>query len=218
MFPPDVKICGLTRRSDVEAAAASGARYGGVILAPGGRRSVAVAGAGALFAGLPLAPVGVFVDAEAETVAEAATVAGLRVVQLHGSEPAATARALRADGRWAVWKAVHVRDADSLARAADEYASDVDALLLDGWSPSAPGGTGTRFDWDALAARRAELPETLALVVAGGLDPENVARAIELLRPQVVDVSSGVETAPGVKDPAAIRAFIAAARGAALKG
>lgn len=218
MFPPDVKICGLMRRSDAEAAAAAGARYGGVILASGGKRSVAVAAAGALFSGLPLAPVGVFVDASADAVAEAAGVAGLRVVQLHGSEPVATARALRADGRWAVWKAVRVRDADSLARAAEEYADEVDALLLDGWSPNAPGGTGTRFDWDALAARRAELPDTLAVVVAGGLDPENVARAIEALRPRVVDVSSGVESAPGVKDPAAISAFIAAARGAARKG
>ena len=96
----------------------------------------------------------------------------------------------------------------------DDYADAIDGLHVEGWSPLAPGGTGTSFDWDALAARRGRIPGSLSLIVAGGLGPDNVARAAALLRPAVVDVSSGVELSPGVKDPAALTAFIAAARGA----
>jgi len=211
MSVPEVKICGLTRRMDAELAAASGARYGGAILAPGGKRSITAEAAADLFQDLPLRRVGVFVDADPAAVRLAAETAGLDVLQLHGSESAEDARELRAAGPWKVWKAIRLRDPDDLTRAVDEYAADVDGLLLDGWSPDAPGGTGTSFDWDALASRRADVPDTLRLIVAGGLNPGNVGRAVSLLRPAVVDVSSGVELSPGVKDAAAIPAFIAAA-------
>lgn len=211
MYPPEVKICGLTRRSDAELAASSGARYGGAIFATGGKRSVTPTTVAEIFVGLSLVRVGVFVDEDPIRLAEAAKTAGLDVIQLHGSESGLEASAIRSMGEWAVWKAIRVREPSQLAAAVDEYAGRVDGLLLDGWSPDAPGGTGTRFDWDALAAERETLPGELKLIIAGGLSPNNVARAIELLRPDVVDVSSGVELSPGVKDPAAIPAFIAAA-------
>jgi phosphoribosylanthranilate isomerase len=212
MTAPEIKICGITRRSDAEAVASSGAGYVGAILAPGGKRSVSAAAAAALFADLPLRRVGVFVDAPAATVREQAETAALDVIQLHGDEPPALVRDVRASGPWRVWKAVRVRTPDLLERAIDDYAGDVDGILLDGWSPDAHGGTGTTFDWQALARHRGRLPASVRLIVAGGLSRGNVARAIELLRPSVVDVSSGVETSPGVKDPAAVSDFVAAVR------
>jgi phosphoribosylanthranilate isomerase len=134
------------------------------------------------------------------------------VVQLHGAESPEIAAALR-EGGWTVWKAIRLREPEELARAVDEYGAAVDGLLLEGWSPVAPGGTGTSFDWEALAARREEMPDSISLILAGGLNPGNVARAASLLRPAVVDVSTGVEHSPGLKDPAAVAAFVAAARG-----
>ena len=214
MSTPRVKICGLTRRSEAEGAASSGAAYGGVILAGGWKRSVAPETAAELFDGLPLLlRVGVFVDAPIEEMRRAAETVRLDVLQLHGSESPETVAALRESGSWAIWKAIRLRDPEELARAVDEYAGVVDGLHLDGWSPDAPGGTGTSFDWDGLAARRESVPDSIDLIVAGGLNPSNVARAAALLRPTVVDVSSGVELSPGVKDPAAVAAFVVAARG-----
>lgn len=211
MLAPGVKICGLRRREDAEAAASAGALYGGVILAPGGKRTISPREVPALFEGLSLRRVGVFVDAPLADLRRDADFAGLHVLQLHGDEAPAFARELRDGGDLTVWKAVRVRVPDDLRQAIERYAGSVDALLLDGWSPDARGGTGTAFDWEDLAEQRSLLPETLGLVVAGGLNPANVSRAIRILRPDVVDVSSGVETAPGVKDPAAVRAFVEAA-------
>ncbi|MBW3628823.1 MAG: phosphoribosylanthranilate isomerase [Gemmatimonadetes bacterium] len=210
---PTIKICGLTRRSDAELAAAAGADYGGAILAPNGKRSITAEAAAEIFADLPLNRVGVFVDASVEETSRAARAARLDVLQLHGQETAETIRALRSAGSWVIWKAIRLRDPDDLTRALERFDGIVDGLLIDGWSPVAPGGTGTSFDWDALASTRAHIPDTLPLILAGGLNSGNVARAIALLRPSVVDVSSGVELSPGVKDPAAVPAFIAAARG-----
>jgi phosphoribosylanthranilate isomerase len=209
---PAIKICGITRRSDAEAVARSGAMYVGAILAPGGKRSVSPAVAAALFADLPLGRVGVFVDADVDTLREQAEGAALDVLQLHGDETPALVRDIRAWGAWRVWKAVRVRTPDLLDRAIDDYAAHVDGILLDGWSPDAHGGTGAVFDWEALARHGARLPPTVRLIVAGGLNAANVGRAIELLRPSVVDVSSGVETSPGVKDPPAVSEFVAAVR------
>ena len=214
MSSPQVKICGLTLRADAERAAAGGAAYGGAILAPGGKRSITPAAAAELFADLSLVRVGVFVDAPLEEMLRAAEIARLDVLQLHGAESPALARSLREAGSWTVWKSIRLRDPEELGRAVDDYADAIDGLHLEGWSPLAPGGTGTSFDWDALATRRERIPDSLSLIVAGGLSPANVGRAAALLRPTVVDVSSGVELSPGVKDPAAVTAFIAAARGA----
>ncbi|HEX6924417.1 MAG TPA: phosphoribosylanthranilate isomerase [Longimicrobiaceae bacterium] len=206
-----VKICGLTRRPDAELAAASGAHYGGVILAPGGRRSIDLAAAAEVLDGLPLRRVGVFVDATVEEMRRAAHIVSLDVLQLHGSELPETAQQLRSEGRWEVWKALRPRPGMDLVTELRRYAGRVDGILLDGWSPSAPGGTGTPFPWEAVAPHRDAIPPRVSLVVAGGLSPSNVRAAIELLRPDVVDVSSGVEDSPGVKNADAVTAFISAA-------
>jgi phosphoribosylanthranilate isomerase len=203
-WPPAVKVCGLTRHQDARVAAEAGARYLGVILAPGYRRTVTPEAARVILDGLPAHRAGVFVNATADELRRAADAAPLDVLQLHGDESPELAAALRAEG-FTVWKAVRPRSGDEFARAAARFAGGVDALLVDGFSPDARGGTGTAFDWAAL-------PAGLAVVAAGGLRPENVAEAAAILRPDVVDVSSGVESAPGEKDPHAVRAFVAAVR------
>jgi phosphoribosylanthranilate isomerase len=216
MTIPAVKFCGLTRPADALVAASLGAEYAGVILAPGGRRSISPASAAEVFADLHPQRVGVFVDAELDAVRRTAEVVGLAVVQLHGSETPAEVATLRAEGRWTVWKAVRPRSAADFRDALERYGSVADGLLLDGWSPTAAGGVGAHFPWEEIAACRVEIPLARTFVMAGGLTPDNVERAIGLLRPDVVDVSSGVESAPGVKDPAALRSFFEAARRAAL--
>lgn len=211
-----VKICGLRRREDVEAAASAGADYAGFVFAPSPRR-VEEGRVEALMQGLDLTPVGVFVDAASEEVLATAEREGLRVVQLHGSESPEICAALREAGL-EVWKAVRPRSRRELARQAERYRR-VDALLVEGHSPVAAGGTGTSFPYEWLSDRPGaggggtEGPVPV-LVLAGGLSPETVAAAIRAVRPRVVDVSSGVERAPGEKDPRRIRAFVRAARGA----
>lgn len=206
------KICGLTRRSDAELAAAAGATHAGVILARGGRRSIDPSLAATLLEGLPLRKVGVFVNGAPAEVAEAARTARLDVLQLHGDEGVAEIEALRREGGWEIWKAVRPRGADDFRAAVDAFGERVDGILLDGWSPVAPGGTGASFPWEEIAPVRAILPPGILLIAAGGLDAGNVGRAIDLLAPDLVDVSSGVELSPGIKDPAAVPAFVAAAR------
>ncbi|HEX6937823.1 MAG TPA: phosphoribosylanthranilate isomerase [Longimicrobiales bacterium] len=208
-----VKICGVCRPEDAAIAEECGADYIGVILAPGYGRSRTPEEAARIWAAAPRSRrAGVFVDPSPGSVLEAAERLALDVVQLHGAEAPESVAALRAQGRFRVWKAVRPRGPEDVVAAVAAYASAADALLLDGGSGGAAGGTGARFDWDAVAAVRGRLPPDLALVVAGGLDPENVAAAIARLSPDVVDVSSGVERSPGVKDPDRVRAFIAAAR------
>ncbi len=207
-----VKLCGICRPADAALAAAAGADYLGVILSPGFRRSQAAEAAASIYAAAgTLRRAGVFVDAAQGTIEEAVAGYQLRVIQLHGAEPPALARALRRPGL-EVWKALRPRSPEELLAAAQAYADAADALLLDG---AGAGGTGTRFDWEAVARVRERLPAGLRLVVAGGLTAANVAEAVARLRPDVVDVSSGVESAPGEKSPEAVRAFLAAARAAA---
>jgi phosphoribosylanthranilate isomerase len=212
---PAVKICGLTRRADAVAAVGAGASYLGVILMPGGRRSLTVAQAAQVVGGLAARKVGVFVNQDAESILAASAQVELDVIQLHGDESPAFVDALRARAGRAIWKAVRPRDAAEFLDAVSRYSASVDALVLDGWSETAYGGTGAAFPWEAVAAVRAVLPASVALVAAGGLGEANVARAVALLRPAVVDVSSGVEAAPGRKDHTKIRAFVRAARAAA---
>lgn len=210
-WPPEVKVCGLTRPDDAEAAAEAGARYLGAVLAPGGKRTVTAERAAVIFGSLPVLRAGVFVNATAHELRRAAERARLDVLQLHGDEPPELAAALRAEG-YTVWKALRPRSGDQAAREAVVYAGAVDALLLDGFSAHARGGTGTAFPWREVAEQLAAAGLDLPLVAAGGMRPGNVAEAAAILRPRVVDVSSGVESAPGVKDHAAIRAFVAAVR------
>lgn len=192
-------------------AADAGAAWGGVILAPGRGRTQTLDGAAAIFEGAPLRRVGVFVDAAVDEVVEAVGVLSLDAAQLHGDETVATAERIRAAAGCEVWKALRVRTPADAASGALLWHGVADALLLDGWSPDAHGGAGVRFDWPGVAA--AGMPAGMRLVVAGGLTPENVAGAIAMLRPSIVDVSSGVESAPGRKSPGKVHAFVAAVRG-----
>lgn len=213
---PRVKICGLTRRVDAQAAADAGASYGGVILAPGHHRSLDLAAAADVFGDLELERVGVFIDPVPHDVARAAERLRLSVVQLHGDEPPEFTAELRSSGPFTVWKAIRVRSAADLLEAVDRYAGSVDGLLLDGWSAHGHGGTGSRFGWEEAAEHRGAVPPDLQLIVAGGLGPGNVSRAAALLRPHTVDVSSGVESERGIKDHLLIRAFMDAIRGPAV--
>lgn len=205
----DVKVCGLMRHDDAALAARAGARWLGVILAPGFRRTVTPDEARVIFDSLPARPVGVFVDADELILRSVAEATGVRVLQLHGDEPPELAARMRAEG-WEVWKAVRARDADDFSAAAARYAGSVDAILVDGYSPASHGGVGASFPWAAVAERLGELPEGMRLVAAGGLRPDNVAEAVRILRPHAVDVSSGVESRPGRKDARAVRDFIRA--------
>lgn len=207
-----VKICGLTRREDAELAAASGAHFGGVILAPGGRRSITADRAAMLFECTPLVRVGVFVDEPLDALRATAERVSLAVIQLHGDEAPETTAQLRADGRWQVWKAIRPRSAQEFLDGLARYEGAVDGFLLDGWSPDAPGGTGSRFPWEEVADHRDAIDDAVTFSVAGGLKPLNVAHAIHLLRPDIVDVSSGVEDAPGIKSPKVVAEFMSAVR------
>lgn len=199
-----VKICGLTRAKDAEFAARHGADALGVVFASGPRQlDVALAVEVLALAPAHVQRVGVFADHALEFIDEATERCQLDWVQLHGHESAELAVALPAK----VIKAVRVTGAADLERARDYPA---DAFLLD--APAANGrlgGTGEVFDW----AEAEQLPWPRSkVIVAGGLNPENVGAAIERLRPGGVDVSSGVEASPGVKDHAMTEAFIAAVR------
>lgn len=205
---PAVKICGLTRRVDAVDADATGAGYLGAVFARESPRAVTPAHAARLFAGLRARRVGVFVNARTDEMADVAAEARLDVLQLHGEEPPSRVRELRDAGGWELWKAVRVRDAGSFAAALDAHAGHVDGLLLDAWHPGARGGTGRTFDWATAADLRDGFPPGVLLIVAGGLRAENVVDAARALRPHVLDLSSGVESAPGIKDPAAIAAVM----------
>ncbi len=208
MRPPAVKICGITDPEDGRAAGLAGADYVGAILTEGFRRSVQAPTARrvAEAAGCPL--VVVLVDPSPGEAAEIAAAARAAVVQLHGDEPAAVARRIRAAGPWRVWKALRVRVVEDLESGLERYGDAVDGLLVDGWHPNLRGGAGVRFPWEAIAPVRGAFPPGLHFIAAGGLDPDNVEHAVRTLRPDVVDVSSGVESSPGRKDPGLVRAFI----------
>lgn len=212
---PAVKICGLTRREDALAAVDAGAAYLGVVLAQSPRR-VSATRAARLVRDLPARAVGVFVDAAPGDVLRAAGTVPLDVAQLHGSESPETCEAIREAGV-RVWKALRPTSAGELAEGAARYRGSVDGLLVEGHSEEAAGGTGTAFphEWWGRAGLGGEGgPEGSTLILAGGLTPENVAGALARTSPRVVDVSSGVEREPGVKDPERIRAFVEAVRSA----
>lgn len=200
-----VKVCGLTTPADAARAHAAGATLGGVVFAAESPRRVDERQAAAIAAG-PLPLVGVFVNEPIERIIELAGRLALAAVQLHGEETAGQVAALRTalPPATEVWKAVRVAD-----RIAFE-ATAADRVLLDARHPSLRGGTGQRFDWQLLQGIAARD----RLVLAGGLDPDNVREA-QRLGFGVLDVSSGVESAPGVKDAARLDAFFGALRGAA---
>lgn len=216
---PAVKICGVGRPEDVTAAVEAGAAYVGLVFA-GSPRRVTPSRAAELVEGVPARAVGVFVDAPPVDVLRTAEVVPLEVVQLHGSESPELCQAVRSAGV-RVWKALRPRSAAGLADGADRYRGSVNGLLVEGHSEEAAGGTGTAFPhewWEEAGLGGDAGDDGPALILAGGLTPENVAEALARTSPQVVDVSSGVEREPGVKDPDRIRAFVRAVREAGLGG
>ena len=208
------KICGLRRVEEVAAAAAAGAHYVGFVFFAKSPRAVTPAEARALALAAPvgLAKVGLVVNADDAALDAILAEVPLDMLQLHGQETPERVAAVRARFGLPVMKAVGVADAADVARIAD-YWPVADQILVDAKPPKGaalPGGNGLAFDWDLLWNRRWPVPWMLA----GGLSPENVAEAIRRTGARQVDVSSGVESAPGVKDIARIGAFAAAVRAA----
>lgn len=199
-----VKVCGITTVEDGLLAARLGAHAIGLVFWPKSPRFVEIDQARAIAAALPpfIARVGVFVDAPRDVLVGTAEAVGLDVLQLHGEEsPASLANLPRR-----VIKALRVTpgfQADSV----DPYLEGACGILLDSGSAAQPGGTGQPFDWSLAEAVRARVPH---LVLAGGLTAENAGPAIRAVGPDAVDVSTGVESAPGRKDEARLSAFIAA--------
>ena len=217
----DLKFCGLARPEDAAAAAAHGARYVGVVFAPSVRRVdepralevLAAAGDGAR-------RVGVFGAADAAAIAATARRVGLDVVQLHADPGPNEITAVRRGFHGEVWAAVRVAG-DVMPEGWEDVARMADAIVLD--ARPAPGGqlggTGEAFAWEAVGRLLDPVRQggRCRLVAAGGLRVANVEAAIRALAPDVVDVSSGVESAPGVKDHEAMREFAAAARRAGAR-
>jgi phosphoribosylanthranilate isomerase len=210
---PHVKICGLTRREDAELAVQLGADFVGFVLTRGFGRSVPAGEAGALASGLAATRVAVLVDEPVSRAADMARSIDAGVVQLHGTEPPGVVREMREAGDWRVWKAVRARSVEAVARAVLDYGDIADGVLVEGWKEGVFGGGGVTLDLDPAGVRSA-IPERLTFVLAGGLTSESVAAAIDGFRPDVVDVSSGVERSLGRKDEYTMRRFLAAARGA----
>jgi phosphoribosylanthranilate isomerase len=210
----EVKFCGMTREEDVRAAIELGAAYVGTVMTESKRR-VTPDRAKELFSvlgGTRVRSVGVFGDEPIEDVLDAARLAGCDVVQLHGLEHRpADADRLRTELDVDVWHVVRVGP-DGVAAADRDGVGGADGVLLDTFALSTLGGTGQPFDWEAVAGDVRDLRFGRCLIVAGGLRPENVRGAIDRLAPDVVDVSSGVEAAPGIKDQGKMAAFMTAVR------
>ena len=201
-----VKICGITREQDALAAVESGADALGFVFYEPSPRHITVRRAAEIVGALPpfVSSVALFVNADPETIAEVVDVVGVDLLQFHGQEcPEYCAQHRRP---WI--RAVRVKPDTDLVAARTEFAHGR-GLLLDAYRPGVPGGTGETFDWD-------RIPPQLApgIVLAGGLNPDNVGDAVRRVRPYAVDVSGGVEAEKGIKDPVRIKAFIEEVRSA----
>ena len=210
-----VKFCGMTRPQDAALAAEIGASYIGVVFADGPRRISPKQASAILDAAGESGRakrVGVFGTNDPDEIADVSEQAGLDVVQLHADPTTSDVRAIRRRFRGEVWAAIRIAgshippDAEMLFDAAD-------AIVLDARSEKRQGGTGQALPWSDLALDLARDRGSSAVVLAGGLKPDNVVSAIRTLAPDVVDVSSGVESSPGIKDPWLMREFFSAATG-----
>lgn len=212
-----VKICGLCSPEDAAMAVQAGADYVGVILSSGFTRAQPLERAREILLAAENAQrVGVFVNAATVDVLHAAEQLRLDVVQLHGDESTIDALRYR-DAGLVVWKAIRPRTVDEYTHAAAHWNDAADGLLVDGWSALAAGGTGARFDWSAIGAARRHVALKSRFIAAGGMRPDNVAEAVRRLQPDVVDVSSGVESSPCRKSAERVSAFIGAVRALAVQ-
>jgi phosphoribosylanthranilate isomerase len=196
-----IKICGITRREDAELAASLGASFVGFVLWKGSPRAATLATVRQITPSLPktVTPVGVFVDPTADEVMAAAD-AGIRMAQIHSEAPSFL-RGVTIP----VVRAVHLA-IDRIDGVEPDIADDL--VLLDAHDPVKHGGTGKTVDW----RRAALIAKSRRVILAGGLTPSNVRQAISEVRPYAVDVASGVESQPGIKDHGLLRAFMAAAK------
>jgi phosphoribosylanthranilate isomerase len=203
-----VKICGITRVDDALEAINQGADAIGLVFYAKSPRNVSATQAAEIVSSIPafVTVVGLFVDAEPAFIQEVLSVVNLDLLQFHGDE---TPSACRQYSR-PYMKAIRVKSGTNLVQYAADYA-DAKALLLDAFAEGVPGGTGLVFDWSLIPQN---LP--LPIVLAGGLNAENVGLAIEQVRPYAVDVSGGVEASKGIKDVAKIAAFMRGVSNATL--
>ena len=214
-MPIDAKICGVKTPESVAAAARGGAAYIGLNFYPPSPRAVTPAQAAALARQTPpqVKRVGLFVDADDDTLAAVTREVPLEMLQLHGGETPRRIAAIKARFGLPVMKAIKVATAEDIA-AAEDFLQVVDLLLFDAKAPKTlknalPGGNAIAFDWRLLAGRRWARPWMLS----GGLDADNLAEAVGITAARAVDVSSGVEDGPGNKSPEKIAAFLEAAHG-----
>ncbi len=211
----EVKICGINEPRAMDAALDAGADLVGLVFFPASPRAVSLANAAGLAArarGRALV-VALTVDADDTLLSRIVTEVSPDILQLHGSESPARVAEIRKRFTRPLMKAITVAEAADLSAVAS-YTAVADRLLFDARPPkdaTRPGGHGRAFDWTLLSRIERKKP----IMLSGGLTPENVADAIRIVRPDAVDVSSGVESAPGVKDASKIKAFVAAARKAA---
>jgi phosphoribosylanthranilate isomerase len=199
-----VKICGITSLEDALIAVETGADALGFVFYPASPRHVSPEQAAEIIQNLPpfVQTVGLFVNEAVATVNATADLCGLDVVQLHGEEPPAYCDTIRRR----VIKAFRVKDITTLDSLQDYHVS---GYLLDAWFPAAHGGTGKTFNWDIAAEA---VQRGRCIILAGGLTPDNIAESIRLVHPYAVDVSSGVESAPGRKDAARVKCFVESAK------
>lgn len=204
-----VKFCGITRVSDAQAAAEVGADAIGLVFYAKSVRCVDVAHAKEIARALPpfVTRVGLFVDHPADEVEQIIWDVGLDLLQFHGAETPDYCCAFERP----YIKAIAVREGVDLAQQADGYQGAC-GILFDTYVPDMPGGTGKAFDWSKIGANMKEINRPI--ILAGGLTPKNVAEAIKKVKPYAVDVSSGVESEPGVKDRSKMNAFVDAVYGA----
>ncbi len=196
-----IKICGMTREADAVLAIELGAHAIGMLFYEKSSRFVTIRQAAAIAKAVPSRglKVGLFVDADSNTVWEVLDAVALDILQFHGSETAAYCASFGLP----YWKTLRAKDADSLPGLAAQYA-EADGILLDTWHPTKAGGTGETFDWSILNG----LCITQHLILAGGLNPGNVRAAVDQVQPWAVDVCSGVEESPGIKSEQLMQQFI----------
>ena len=208
-MPTQIKICGLSTVAAIDAAAKGGATHIGLVHFDKSPRHVSLDQAAMLRANTPssLKIVLLLVNAPADLTGIAIENVKPDIVQFHGTETPEWLRAVKDTTGLEIWKALGVKNREILLTS-DRFVGIVDRLLFDAPAQALPGGTGTRFDWSLLAEHRHKVDWGLA----GGLDPENVCEALAVTRAPLVDTSSGVESAPGVKDVDKIAAFCKAVR------
>lgn len=207
-MPVDVKICGITTEEALEAAVEYGATHVGLVFFPPSPRFIAPDAAAELTEFLPedMTKVGLFVDPDDAWLNEVLSHCRVDMIQLHGKESPERVEEIRLDFGLPVMKAISVAGPEDLA-SAESYKDSADWLLLDAKAPKGavlPGGNAVSFDWTLLKGWKSPLPWMLA----GGLTVDNLAEAVQVSGAKVIDVSSGVEDAPGIKNPARIKAFL----------